>query len=1160
MKVIKVTKISIAAILILYLSSCDKRNKVFTQMDASFTGINFENTIIEDSLYNVYDYPHIYYGAGVAVGDINNDGLVDVYFGGNLVSGALYLNQGNFKFKDITKTSGLDFAGWETGINFIDINQDGWLDLYINISGKGTPEERKNKLFINNGDLTFTESALKYGLDEKKQTIQSAFFDYDKDGDIDVFMIVNPSDFDPKAVSSIRKKKIKGEGKSTDLLFKNNGDGTFTDVSSKAGILIEGYSLGVAVSDINKDGWADIYISNDFVSNDILYINQKDGTFKNQAKDYLAHTSFAGMGNDIADINNDGLSDIIELDMLPEDNYRTKIMLGATNPKKFELMLQNGYEPQYTRNTLQLNTGNNRFSEIGFFSGVSATEWSWAPLLADFDNDGDRDLFVTNGYARDMGNLDFINYSLKSISSFGSIETRKQKYLKAVSELKPVSLPNYVFENKNGLQFKNSSKDWGININSISSGAAYADFDNDGDLDFIINNINATAFLYKNNTNNSSTGDFLKVILKGPKGNIQGIGTKISLKSTEGPQYYEHYLTKGYLSSMSTDVHFGLGKEGINELRVEWPDGATQVIGEMAPNQQIIIDYKDATETTLIDATIKETLFKPVLVDSMGYEHLENEYSDFDVQPLLPHMHSRNGPGIGVADIDGNGFDDYYIGGASGSVGSFFLQDSASNFKEQKSSFHSISEDMGILFFDADSDGDQDLYVTSGGSSTLLRDKDFQDRLYENNGKGEFLDVTNLLPKAYFSSSCVVGADYDKDGDIDLFIGGRVVPGEYPVSPKSMLLKNNRIGEEIRFEKVDNVLLNLGMVTDARWTDIDNDGWLDLLVVGEFMPLTILKNNKGVLKKIESPKGLENSNGWWNSITSGDFDEDGDIDYVIGNLGLNSRYKANSTEPLELYNKDFDQNGTMDPLISRYIMSKKQLSASRDDLIKQISAMRNRFKNYEDYALADFQSSLLMQELNGAEVYSVNTFSHYYVENLGGMSFKMIPLPLETQVSSLYGMLTNDFDGDGHKDILLTGNSFATEVSTGRYDALTGILLKGDGKGDFKPVASKESGFYRPGDAKGITLVSTSKGTQVISASNDDAPKIYSSNFITSSIKIKDDEVYALITKRDGTVYKEEFYYGDAYLSASPRKINLSKNIQRIDIINIFGDVREVIN
>ena len=1147
--------------LVFLLISCtNEKGKLFVKVPEEHSGIQFVNTIIEDNVLNVYNYPHIYYGAGVAACDINKDGLPDLYFAGNQVKGKLYLNLGNLKFKDITETAGLTDNFWGMGVNFADVNQDGWSDLYISVSGPEDGKKRANRLYINNGDLTFVESSEEYGLSETRPVIQTVFLDYDKDQDLDVFMLVNPSDYDSNRVNDIRKKKDKGQASSTDVLYRNNGDGTYTDVSEEAGILIEGYGLGVAVSDINNDGWPDIYISNDFLTNDVLYINQRNGTFKNEAGSYLAHTSFAGMGTDIADINNDGLVDIIELDMLPEDNYRQKMIVQGNNYQKFNMMIDWGYEPQYSRNTLQINNGDGTFSEIGFMAGVSGTDWSWAPLLADYDNDGDRDLYITNGYAKDMGNMDFINYALASITSFGTESSRLKKYLTAVADLNPVAISNYMYENTNGILFENETVNWGLDEESVSSGALYSDLDNDGDLDLVVNNIDQKAFIYENNAENKATR-YIKISLEGSEKNKEGIGTKITIKNGRGIQFYEHYPSRGYMSSVDHFIHFGLGGENkIDTLKIEWPDGKYQELTAIGTDQRITLDHKEANSTLPRNTLLKNrsTLFEQV-ESNISYLHKENNRSDFDIQPLLPHMHSANGPGISVGDINNDSYEDFYIGGAAGITGSIFLQKPDGNFEEIKFNQDISSEDMGSLLFDADNDGDLDLYIASGGTAYVAGNIRYKDRIYKNNGKGNFTLIDDVLPDINASSSCVVGADYDKDGDMDLFVGARIEPGMYPITPRSSLLRNDTYCGDIQFTGISSELDRIGMVSAALWTDFDNDGWVDLIVAGEFMPITLFKNNHGVLEKVKEPaNGLANTNGWWNSICAGDFDMDGDTDYLLGNLGLNSRYTASITAPLCVYAKDFDQNGEIDPILTRYIEGKRYISHSRDDLTKQINSFRNRFNNYHEYAEASFEDSFLKEELADAQVLKSEVFSHTYVENKGNGRFETRALPLETQISPIYGMLVDDYDKDGYLDVLVTGNSYSTEVSTGHYDAMGGLYLKGDGKGHFEVQKARESGFLRPGNARGLVKIYIQNYTYILSVGNNSDLKTFLYKSKPYRIKVKPSDAYALMTTTSGVTFKTELYYGNTYLSSGSRELHVPVDVTRLVIVDFKGNKREV--
>ncbi len=1072
-------------ILVVQIVSCGRNaDTLFISLPSAHTGINFSNDIEEDSIDNIYNFMNIYTGAGVGVGDIDNDGLTDIFMAGNRVSSKLYRNNGGLTFEDITKKSGLSSDRWATGVSMVDIDQDGWLDIYVCVSGGGAVAERANQLYINQKDGTFKEEAEAYGLADTAQATQAAFFDYDKDGDLDMFLIINPVDYALSSVNTIRPKKKEGESNSTDKLYRNNSNGTFTDVSAKAGILIEGYSLGLGIADVNNDGWPDVYISNDFMTNDVLYLNQGDGTFKDAAHTLFKHTSFAGMGNDIADFNNDGLMDIMVLDMLPEDNHRQKTIVPAGSFDKLQMLADRGYTPQYTRNTLQLNNGNGSFSEIGQFSGIDQTDWSWSVLLADYDNDGYKDAFVTNGFRRDLGDLDYINYQQQELSSpFGSKENRKQKKLEAIKNLPSAAVKNYFFRNKGDLSFDKVSEEWGIREKSLSNGSAFADLDNDGDLDLIVNNINEKASILENKSETNPSNTFLTIRLEGKQGNLQGIGTSLSLETHGMRQYYQHYLSRGYESSVDPQIHFGLGNaKKVDSLSVLWPDGKRQVLTDISPGQTITLRYANAKKATEKPTKKNEKVLFREVSQELGtiYRHQENKFNDFNVQPLIPHMQSKNGPHIATGDINGNGLDDFYVGGSAGYSGSFFLQDQKGGFVERPLDQDINSEDIGALFFDADADGDNDLYVVSGGSEFQKGGKEYQDRLYLNDGKGYFTRDSTALPEMKTSGSIVSSFDFDQDGDLDLFVGGRVVPGEYPLPPKSYLLRNDSGKFTDVTAELCSELSDLGMVTAALWTDYDGDGSTDLMLAGEFMPITIFKNDGTKFTEVTREAGLSKTNGWWNSLACGDFDHDGDKDYLAGNLGTNSRYRASIEEPLCIYAKDYDNNGSIDPVMCYYNDGKNYLAHTRDEIIKQISAMRLRFKTYESYADITFSEAFLPQELENAYVVHAEIFESSFIENLGDGTFAVLPLPNRAQLAPINGIETMDVNQDGNLDVLLVGNNYSGEASIGNHDAGIGLCLLGDGKGDFRSVTTAKSGFFVDGDAKDIKTVSRKNGESLI--------------------------------------------------------------------------------
>ena len=1154
--VMKLSPTILALIIVSILLGC-KDARVFKKLPAKKTGIFFNNHLEEDDQHNVYEFMNFYTGAGVAAGDINNDGLTDLYFSGNLETGRLFLNKGNLQFEDITLSSGLENNQWGAGCTMVDINQDGWLDIYVAVSGAAKPEQRRNLLFVNNGDYTFTEQAESYGIADSRQTQHAAFLDYDRDGDLDLFLIINPAAYEQR-VNIVAPRKVNGEALSTDVLYRNNGNGSFTDVSAEAGILIEGYSLGVGISDINNDGWADIYISNDFVGNDVLYINNGDGSFTDKAAAYLQHTSYAGMGNDVADFNNDGLVDILVLDMRPEDNFRQKLIISSTSYDLYQLMLKTGYMPQYSRNTLQLNRGNGHFSEVGFMSGISSTDWSWSSLFADYDNDGDKDLFITNGFLRDLGNLDYIHYQNVYDNPMGEKETKIKNKLDAIKSLEGADIRDYLFENTGGLSFQKRSKEWGINDTGFSNGAVYVDLDNDGDLELVVNNINGYAHVYENLTDSRNDNNFLQLKLSGPSGNLQGIGAKITLYQNGSIQVYEHFLSRGYESSVDPMPHFGLGLDNIDSLIITWPDGKAQQLPNVKPNQLLELSYINASDNYSLTSEAPDALFQEF--HGLNFIHIENEQVDFKAQPILPHMHAQLGPGMSVSDINGDHLDDIYVGAASGQPGSFLLQSpDSSGFITQKWNVDSTYEDMGSLFFDVDSDGDLDLFVVSGGTTHPDGSPLYEDRLYLNQGNGHFSRY-NDITLSTGSGSCVVGADYDKDGDIDLFIGGRVIPGAYPHAPRSYLFRNDTDPSgNPKFKDVTNQIEGLrevGMVTAALWTDFDNDHWTDLLIVGEFMPITVVKNKEGSLELIKA-KGLEDSEGWWNSIIGGDFDNDGDIDYVAGNLGLNSRYVASKKEPLCIYANDYDKNGRLDPVLCYYVDGENYLAHTRDDIIKQINAMRVRFKTYEEYAETPFDRSFLPSELEEAYVVHANRFESTYIENVGGGTFMLHALPAEAQMAPVFGILTDDYDGNGTSDLLLTGNSFSTEVSTGRYDASFGLLLSGDGKGGWHPLSIVESGIANKGDAKGMVSLNYRNNNIVAIANNNSRMNAFTTKSPTTAYKVLPNDQYATLYYPDGINKKIEFYVGSGYISQSARSFHVDDLVVKITITDSQGKTRD---
>lgn len=1164
------------------LFTCKKKNQetLFELLPSGETGITFSNNLKEDEELNILTYEYFYNGGGVGIGDINNDGLQDVFMGGNMAESRLYLNKGNLKFEDITEKSGIKLAdSWSRGISMVDINADGFLDIYVCRAGPQQPNSsivpRPNLLYINQGNNTFVEEAKKYGLDYSGNTTQAAFFDYDKDGDLDVFLVINV--MERKGPNVIRPKRTDGSALSTDKLYRNdgkiNGQVKFTNVSTEANILTEGFGLGVSIVDVNEDGWPDVYVSNDYLSNDLLYINQQNGSFINEIADYFRHQSYSAMGNDAADIDNDGLVDFVTLDMLPEGNIRRKNMFGLMNYDRFLSEQRMGYQPQFMRNTLQHNNGNRPgtnhpfFSEIGRFSGIQATDWSWSALFADYDNDGKRDLMITNGYPKDITNRDFVVYRMaqyqQQIQS-GNLDNAPT--VQALKEVEGAHVPNYLFKNNGDLTFKNQSESWGFDKPSFSNGAAYADLDNDGDLDLIINNIDQKAFVYKNNSEKLPDHHYLRVKLSGRKENPYGFGTKVTVYTNIEKQFIEHSPYRGYQSTVENTLHFGLGKtKKVDSIRVVWPDNKTQLLTNISADQVLKLEYDKASVIQKINPILPKPLFQEVS-HALGihYTHQEELYIDFKVQPLLPHLLSQNGPGITVGDINGDGLEDFYIGGAFRHYGSFFVQDTQGKFIEKPlTKDQKFEEDMGSLFFDADGDADLDLYIVSGSSEFPIDSKYYQDRLYLNDGKGNFKQDLSALPMNTTSGSSVNAVDFDKDGDVDLFIGGRLTPGQYPTSPKSSILRNDHGKFTDITAQVCPELNSIGMVTSSVWTDFDHDGWMDLILAGEWMPLTFLKNTKGKFANITASVGLTNTTGWWNSISSGDFDEDGDTDYVFGNVGLNSEERPSSTKPLTMFAKDFDKSGTMDPVIFRYTGENLYPIHPRDEMTSQMNFLKKRFVYYGDYAKAEMKDIFKKDELKDARKLICEEMGSVLLENQGNGKFKMKALPIAAQLGPVYGILTADYNADGHQDLLLTGNSYAPESISGRLDAFHGLLLLGNGKGNFSPVSAATSGFLVEGDGKGLAELNLADGNKlVISAQNNDKLKVFfSQNKEKNLIKIRPhaDEIRAEIIFKDGKKRIQECSYGSGYLSQSSRVLTISKdNVSKINIYDSKGNRRSV--
>ena len=1106
-------KYLISALLLGSVFACQRESKtLFTTLSPAESGVDFQNTIVENDTFNLVDYYYVYNGGGVAAGDLNGDDLPDLYFTGNQVGDRLYLNitkpgAAHPQFKDITRESGILKGGWSTGVTMADVNADGLLDIYVCKSGNYPGDRRKNQLYINQGSTAgkpprFVESAESYGLADSSFTNQAAFFDYDKDGDLDVYLLTstnlvrNPNQLTPVIAD--------GSGPANDKLFRNDSAASgprFTDVSQAAGILHDGMGLGLAIADFNQDGWEDIYVANDFLANDFLYINNQgsgqDGpAFTEVGKSYFKHHSQFSMGCDASDVNNDGLTDLVVADMLPADNEQRKKMAGPANYQQFEAVQRAGYHPQFMRNMLQINggrapDGRMAFSEIGQFAGISATDWSWSPLLADLDNDGWRDLFVTNGYLRDITDLDFVTFN-DSYAREGnrSPEEINQYLRKGAPKMASVDKPNRFFRNHQDLTFEDKTAAWFGDEPSLSNGAAYADLDRDGDLDLIVNNIDQPAYILQNNTANAH---FAQIKLTGPAQNPFGLGADITLFGNGLTQTYHQAVTRGYQSSGDYLIHFGLGAANqIDSLRVVWPDGKSQTQKTPPIDQLITLDYGKAQRSQYRPRSLPPTLLTDVTrAVGIDFVHQEESYLDYNQEPLLPHKFSQQGPKLAAGDVNGDGLDDFFVGGSFRHYGKLFIQTATGHFTEKAYTDESPpkdEEDVGALLFDADGDGDKDLYLVSGSNEYLDGSVYYQDRLYLNDGTGKFT-LSDRLPPIRHSGSCIVAADFDQDGDLDLFRGGRLRALQYPLPGESYLLINEGGRFRNATEQLSPGLATIGMVTDAVWADIDRDSWPDLIVAGEMMPITVFRNNRGKLEK-QTIASLADSEGFWNCIRAGDFDQDGDPDFVVGNLGLNSRYRVSSAEPMRIYAGDFDGNGRLDAIGTYYLQGKEYPVASREDLGRQWPGIKKQFTNYASYARAILGDLLSPEQQKASTLLRASQQQSILLENTGS-GFVLKPLPAPAQWAPIQDFLVDDVDRDGHLDVLTVGNAYDIESVAGQYDALTGLFLKGNGRGQFSPQLFPKSGFLADGDCKSIVRLQGKKKPLYVVAANKSPLRVF---------------------------------------------------------------------
>ncbi|MEL6252296.1 MAG: VCBS repeat-containing protein [Bacteroidota bacterium] len=1052
----------------------DDKLRLFSRLDSVNTGLNFINEVKDQKDFNVLTYRNFYNGGGVAIGDINNDGLPDIYFTANMASNRLYLNKGNWQFEDISDKAGI--AGekaWSTGVSMVDINADGFLDIYVCNSGDIKGDNKENELFINQGDMTFMEKAAEYGLNDKGFSTHASFFDYDQDGDLDCY-VLNNSFKDPNRIDLYKKAREETDEEGGDKLFRNDGD-TFTDVTLEAGIYNSqiGFGLGVSVSDLNGDMLPDIYVSNDFWERDYLYINQGNGKFSEELPERISQTSVSSMGADIADINNDGSPEVFSTDMLAGDNYRLKAMTVFDPYHLEDLKYRANYHYQILQNCLQLNDGNANFQEIGFMAGISATDWSWGALMFDFENDGWKDIFVANGIYHDIMYMDFTAF----ISDQANVEkivreSGRADFRDFLPYLPSNPLANFAFVNNRKLQFSSEAEELGLGEVSFSNGAAYGDLDQDGDMDLIVNNVNMPAFIYRNNSDSLKKNHFLKINFSGSNENPQGIGARVRIKYGDQEQELQHYTARGFESSVEPGLLFGLGQETeIKELEVIWPDRKKEILTKLSSDQTILLQYENARENFSPETKPRQRLFTEN--SSMTFPekalHTENTYNDFNHELLLPHMLSTEGPQLLKGDVNGDGKEDALLLGAAGDPDKLFIQNSAATFNLSPQEAFEQDKDIestGGALADMDQDGDLDLLVGAGGNEYTKGIQNFLLRYYENDGKGNFSKQQEKTPPAGGNTSCIEVADFDADGDMDVFIGGRVVPGNYGLKPRSFLLRKDPNGwTDITTE----FLGGLGMITDAVWVDQDNDNDLDLVVVGEWLGVTLLKNEGG---ELQAPAMIPNSFGWWNCIEKADLDGDGDEDFVLGNWGLNSKFQASVERPLSMYVKDFDQNGKSEFVINWFppLDNKAYPFATKGDITTQLPHLKRSNLKFEEYAHKTFSDLFTEEEVRGGLAYKAEYLQSAILWNEAGGNPTLQALPIEAQVSPVFGIAIADMDGDTHMDIVLGGNFYALKPEVGRQDANFGVFLKGNSSKNFQYLSPEESGIYLRGEVRDMKV------------------------------------------------------------------------------------------
>ncbi|MEZ4995815.1 MAG: VCBS repeat-containing protein, partial [Saprospiraceae bacterium] len=1142
-----------------------KKTTRFELLTPKNTGVDFVNTITENDTLNILVSEFVYNGAGVAVGDLNGDGREDLFFAGNQVDNRMYINTGDFTFEDVTQAAGLnkpDPRQWSSGVNIVDINRDGLLDIYVCNTLHKDSSLLRNLLYINQGNNnddipSFKEMGEAYGIADPSHSSHAQFFDYDNDGDLDLFIGVNviegryPNEFGP-IVSD-------GTNPNRDNLFRNDWDETlghpvFTDVSLAAGLLQDGYSHSTLIYDFNEDGWQDIYVANDYQSDDLVFINNQDGTFTDQARKMFKHFSLSAMGSDVADINNDGAADLFVTEMQPYYNKRKKLFQGGSNYQNTILTERYGYTYQYPRNTLQLNRGTNPetglpiFSDIGMFAHVQETDWSWATLFADFDNDGWKDIYIANGFPKDVTDRDFSDFR----ASAGTVASNDM----LLSHIPEVKSPNFLFHNTGNLDFENVTEEWGLKIPSFSNGAAYADLDNDGDLDLITNNIDDPAFIFENRSN--SGRHYLRVKLNGSQKNPDAFGAIVSLKFDDQIQQLHLLSGRGYLSKSESTLHFGLDdRTEIPELEVIWPDGKRSTLTNVAADQVLVVDYNETSAAPGQDnlQSPKPIFASATVQHDLQYKEQAYDYIDFNFQRTIPHKFSQYGSSISVGDVNGDGLEDVFLPSTGGFPQHWFIQQEGGHFTEKTVTYKEdeklLEEETGSLLFDADGDGDLDLYLVRGSAQFKAGSELYKDVLYLNDGKGEFTLTTGALPEITANGSCVKAADFDLDGDLDLFVGSRVLPSAYPLPDRSFLLRNDSESGQVKFTDVTEhyspALIEPGLISDALWTDFNNDHRPDLILAGEWMPIRFFQNDGEGFTEITDQSGLAGQTGWWNSLAAADLDLDGDIDYIAGNFGENIYYQCTSDEPIRIYGKDLDKNGTIDPLISCYWQDSlgerhEYLYHPRADLVKQFVGIRKKFNTHGAYGEATVPEMFTKEEMADALILNARWMKSSVIENLGNGQFAIRALPIEAQLAPLYGILPKDVNNDGQPDLLLVGNDFGMEVQQGRADAFAGLVLINQGNWDFKPLSIAESHFTIMGEGRGlVSLLSDQQQELILGTQHRDSLRVftYTEHPDNGYIPLTSGEVKAVYHLKNGQTRVEEWYWGSSFMSQRGRYLTI---------------------